>query len=229
MRFNHRNQVQWSKRNGRNIPMRLFILGATGKTGRELVDLALEQGHQVTAFVRSPEKITVKHKRLKVIQGSPQDVPGMAKAMKGQAAVFSALGPQPKEVFTALKDRAWTMEHFAANILSAMKKAKVKRLVLFSTAGLFPNQNPFVRFLSFLARHHMKDLKGMEEAVAQSPADWTIVRPNWLAPGLDESYRAQKNALPPEPLKMTFHALAKFMLDSVTEGTYRKQIVGLAK
>ena len=209
--------------------MRLFIIGATGKTGSELVDLALKQGHRVTAFVRSPEKISARNKRLKVIKGSPEDIPGMAKAMKGQEAVFSALGPKPGEIFTSLKKRAWTMERFAANILSAMKKAKVKKLVLFSSAGLFPHQDLLVHFLSALAHHHMKDLKGMEKTVTRSSTDWTIARPAWLGAGPDENYRAQKNALPPKSLKMTFRALAKFMLDVVEEGTYKRQIVGLGK
>lgn len=37
--------------------MRFFILGATGRTGTQLVDLALHNGHSVTAFVRSPQKL----------------------------------------------------------------------------------------------------------------------------------------------------------------------------
>jgi len=40
--------------------MKLFLIGATGRTGREIVQQALERGHQVTAFVRSPESITLK-------------------------------------------------------------------------------------------------------------------------------------------------------------------------
>jgi putative NADH-flavin reductase len=209
--------------------MRLFIIGATGKTGTELVDLALKKGHRVTAFVRSPGKIAATGKRLKVIQGSPEDVQGMSRAMKGQDAVFSALGPKPPEIFTALNKRAWTMEKFAANTLSAMKKAKVKKLVLFSSAGLFPGQNLFVRFLSALAHNHMEDLRRMEKTVAQSPLDWTIARPNWLAPGPDEGYRAKIGALPPGALKMTFRALAKFMLDTVEKGLYKRKILGLGK
>jgi putative NADH-flavin reductase len=214
---------------GRKKKMRLFIIGATGKTGTELLDLALKNGHQVTVFVRSPGKILPAGKRLKVIAGSPEDIQGMAKAMKGQHAVFSTLGPKPSEVFTSLKKRTWTMEKFTANILLAMKKAKVKKLVLFSTAGLFTSQNLFVKFLSALAHNHMEDLKRMEKTVTQSPLNWTIARPNWLIPGTDEGYRAQKDALPSEALKMTFRALAKFMLDTVEKGLYKKQILGLGK
>lgn len=209
--------------------MRLFILGANGNTGAELVDLALKQGHQVTAFVRSPKKITVVNKKLRIVKGSPDDIEGMSRAMKGQNAVFSTLGPKPSEVFTALNKRTWTMEKFTANILLAMKKAKVKKLVVFSSAGLFPGQNLFVKFLSALAHNHMEDLKRMEKAVTGSPLDWTIARPAWLAPGPDEDYRARIGALPPGPLKMSFRALAKFMLDTVKEGLYKRQILGLAK
>jgi nucleoside-diphosphate-sugar epimerase len=49
--------------------MKLFILGATGGIGRHLVRLALERGHFVTAYVRSPKKIVEVHERLKVMQG----------------------------------------------------------------------------------------------------------------------------------------------------------------
>jgi putative NADH-flavin reductase len=213
----------------RKSKVRLFILGATGNTGTEIMDLALKQGHQVTAFVRSPEKITLVDKGLKVIKGSPDDVEGMSQAMKGQDAVFSALGPKPAEIFTALKNRSWTMEKYAANTLLAMEKAKVDKLVLFSSAGLFPGQNLFVKFLSALAHNHMKDLKGMEKVVTESNFNWTIARPAYLAKGTDEQYRAQIGALPPRALKMSFRALAKFMLDTVEEGLYKRQILGLAK
>jgi len=209
--------------------MRLFILGGNGKTGSELVDLALKQAHQVTVFARSPEKITIVDRGLHIIKGSPDDVEGLSRAMKGQDAVFSALGPKPPEIFTALKKRSWTMEKYAANTLLAMEKAKVEKLVLFFSAGLFPGQNLFVKFLSALAHNHMKDLKGMEKVVTESPLNWTIARPAYLAKGLDEQYRAQVGALPPRPMKMTFRALAKFMLDTVEDGLYKRQILGLAK
>jgi putative NADH-flavin reductase len=213
----------------RESKMRFFILGATGNTGKEIMDLALKQGHQVTAFARSPEKITLMDKGLTVIQGSPDDIEGMSKAMNGQDAVFSALGPKPSEIFTDLKKRSWTMEKYTTHILLAMEKAKVKKLVIYSSAGLFPGQNLFVKFLSALAHNHMTDLKGMEKVVTESPLDWTIARPFYLVKGADEQYRAQKGAIPPGALKMTFRALAKFMLDTAEVGLYQKQIFGLAK
>ena len=61
--------------------MRLLILGATGKTGTQLVDLALARDHEVTAFVRSPGKVTRRHQRLKVLQGDPHSADELAEAL----------------------------------------------------------------------------------------------------------------------------------------------------
>lgn len=49
--------------------MNILIFGASGKTGHELVNQALAQGHQVTSFVRTPPKLKITHDNLKVIRG----------------------------------------------------------------------------------------------------------------------------------------------------------------
>src|SRR5207244_9127462 len=84
---------------GRRQDMRLFILGANGKTGTQLVDLALARNHQVTAFVRSPEKITRRHPNLQVLHGDPRNVHEMARVLPGHDAVLSALGVRPPQAF----------------------------------------------------------------------------------------------------------------------------------
>jgi putative NADH-flavin reductase len=72
--------------------VKLLIFGATGATGRALVEQALEQGHEVTAFARNPEKVRTTHKNLHVAKGDIMDATSIAAAMQGQDAVLSALG-----------------------------------------------------------------------------------------------------------------------------------------
>lgn len=72
--------------------MKLLIFGATGGTGRQLVDQALQQGHEVTAFVRNPAKFATRHEKLKVLKGNVMDCHSVGAAVAGQDAVFSALG-----------------------------------------------------------------------------------------------------------------------------------------
>ena len=51
--------------------MRLFVLGATGRTGMEIIDLARTRGHEVTAFVRSPQKLRPASS-LRIVPGDPR-------------------------------------------------------------------------------------------------------------------------------------------------------------
>ena len=72
--------------------MKVLVFGATGGTGRALVEQALEQGHAVTAFARDPAKVRGAHQNLTVAQGNMLDANSIEAAVRGQDAVLSALG-----------------------------------------------------------------------------------------------------------------------------------------
>ena len=73
--------------------MKIVVFGASRGVGLEVVKQALKAGHTVTAFVRSPEKFTVKDANLTVFKGDSMDAEAVEKAIAGQDAVISALGP----------------------------------------------------------------------------------------------------------------------------------------
>ena len=77
--------------------MQLIIFGSTGATGRQIVAQALEQGHDVTAFARSPEKLDQKHEKLKVVQGDVLDLASVERAIQGQDVVLCTLGLPPSD------------------------------------------------------------------------------------------------------------------------------------
>src|SRR5258708_12393599 len=72
--------------------MNLAIFGATGGTGRQLVAQALEEGHTVTALVRTPAAFPMQHEQLTLIQGDVRDAASVEAAVAGQNALLSALG-----------------------------------------------------------------------------------------------------------------------------------------
>ncbi|HEY1865446.1 MAG TPA: SDR family oxidoreductase [Candidatus Acidoferrales bacterium] len=72
--------------------MNLLIFGGTGRTGRALVEQALEQGHAVTVFARAPASVVPKHHNVRVMKGDIADYDSVESAVKGQDAVLSALG-----------------------------------------------------------------------------------------------------------------------------------------
>ncbi len=204
--------------------MRLFILGASGKTGTQLIDLALARNHEVTAFVRSPEKITRQHPLLNVQRGDPHSVDALASALPGHDAVLSALGVRPPQAF-----RPHTLvEDCAASTVAAMTRAGVRRLVLVSVAVLFPEKGLRFAFFRWLLTQIVRDLAAAEQIVRATSLDWTIARPPRLVDGSDKAYRSRRDALPAGGFSMSFRAVAAFMLDAVEQRTHVHEIVGLA-
>jgi putative NADH-flavin reductase len=99
--------------------MRIFIIGANGKTGTQLIDLGLARGHEVTAFVRSPEKIARRHSLLDVRRGDPHSVDDLASALPGHDVVLSTLGVRPPQAFRP----HMLVQECAASTVAAMTKA----------------------------------------------------------------------------------------------------------
>ena len=204
--------------------MRLLILGANGHTGRQLTDLALARGHEITAFVRSPEKITRRDGRLEVRRGDPHSADALAGALPGHDVLLSALGVRPPQAF-----RPHTLvQECAASTVAAMTRAGVKRLVLVSAAVLFPEKGLAFALFRFILQHVAHDLEAAEQVVRATPLDWTIARPPRLVDSPEERYRAAPDALPAGALSMSFRAVAAFMLDAAERRAHVQEVVGLA-
>ena len=156
--------------------MNLVVLGATGRTGRLVVEQALAAGHTVTALVRSPEKLALRNPNLHVVAGQATDPSTVARALDRADAVISTLGGGGSVI--ADSTRA---------IVEAAHKAGVSRVVLLSSflveRGRF---NPVTRLLTGVAMGSMiKDKSAGEKALRESNLDWTIVYASTLtdAPG----------------------------------------------
>jgi putative NADH-flavin reductase len=204
--------------------MKCFVIGANGNTGTELVDLALARSHEVTAFVRSPQKISRRHPLLKVVAGDPHSAEEIARALRGHDVVFSALGVRPPAAF-----RPHTLvQECTASTVAAMARTGVKRLLLVSAAVLFPERGLRFAFFRFLLKQVMRDLGTAEEIVRATPLVWTIARPPRLTRSPGENYRSVRDALPPRGYSMSFRAVAAFLLDAAEQGTHARETVGLA-
>jgi len=203
--------------------MKLFLLGATGRTGTHILDLARAHGHEVTAFVRSPHKLAAAS-GVRVVGGDPLDRDALAAAMAGHDAVLSALGLPPRQ---ALRPST-RMTEFGATTVAAMALAGVRRLGIVSAAVLFPEKGVLFAFFRWFLRHHARDLRAMEDVVRASDLEWTIARPPRLTGGRDEGFRAAAGKLPSGGLAMTFRSVAAFLLDAVEKHAHVDEIVGLA-
>jgi uncharacterized protein len=105
--------------------MKIIIFGASGRVGRHAVVRALEKGHQVTAFVRNFDSISILHPHLEVLAGDVMNQNDVNKSMKGHDAVVSCLGT------TEISHRMVFIQH----IINAMREHKVKRIIAIGGIG----------------------------------------------------------------------------------------------
>jgi len=201
--------------------MKLFVIGATGRTGREAIQQALARGHHVTAFVRSPESITLRNERLTVLKGNAIDEDQLSDAMRDHDAVLSTLGP--REVFKPSS----LLHDSALATTRAMRRSGVKRFVILSAAAHFPGIPN--RIASFILRKHMRDSLAMEEIVQANGLDWTIARPPRLTQEQYTTYRSREGAAPKMGFTLSRKAVATFMLDAIEQKKHFQKIVGIAK
>ncbi len=75
-----------------NSKYTFLVFGATGRTGRHFISIALNEGHQVIALIRNPEKIDIQNSNLKLIKGSIADYYAIDELLKGVDFVISMVG-----------------------------------------------------------------------------------------------------------------------------------------
>jgi putative NADH-flavin reductase len=148
--------------------VKLLVIGAAGRTGRLVVERALEAGHAVTAFVRDPSVRKLSHERLEVANGNALEEGDLVAALTGQDAVISTIGGAERHL----------MEYSSRVLVAAMRKTGVRRVVAMSTFIATPNYEPswlsrklFSRFLRGMAA----DDRAGVELLKSSNLDWTIV------------------------------------------------------
>ncbi len=209
--------------------LRILIIGATGGTGRELVRQALEQGHQVTAFVRKPKKMKIDHPNLRVMKGNVLDYASLEEAMRGQSAVLCALGH--KRFFYPSR----VLSKGTANLLRAMKMGNVPRLVCESSLGIGNSVGRLGLLYTFfvvplILPFIFHDKIRQEKFIEESEADWVIVRPAVLtnAPARGK-YRHGRNVGNYLWTNRIARAdVADFMLKQLTDDGYIGSAVGVA-
>jgi putative NADH-flavin reductase len=207
--------------------MGILIFGATGRTGRELVSQALRRGHDVSAFVRNPGKLTVVDARLRVVQGDIQRADSIHGAIPEHDAVLSALGAGSLRPTTLLSDAA-------REIVGAMQAHGVRRIIWQSSLGVGGTRGhlgPLYNWvlIPLLLRHVFADKERQETIIRETPLDWTVVQPAALTNGpLTESYRAgerncRRRLLP----KISRADVAHFMLEELENPRHVRQVVPL--
>ncbi len=211
--------------------MKITVFGATGKTGKEVVKQALELGYEVKAYVRNPDKMDISNEKLTLVKGDVTNQEEVEQAIESTDGVIVALGASPDMQADIV------MEKGTKNIMSAMKKHGVKRIIVQSSYAMSgsPEGIEFLEKMRMgeeqieMVKPVLDDKRKQEEAIQTSGLEYTIVRPLMLN---DEpktgKYRVGENIDVKVGDAISRADVADFMLKELNEGKFTGKTVTLA-
>jgi putative NADH-flavin reductase len=220
--------------------MKLTIFAATGGIGRQALDQAVAAGHEVTAVVRDPKKVSAKVRVVAADLAAP-DPSTLKSSVEGADAVLSGLGQR-------VRSDAGIAARGTPSIIDAMKAATVRRIVVVSAApvGTVPSparpnpprhdpgdgffmRNLFSPLIKVALKNLYADLAVMEDVVRDSGLDWTIVRPPRLTDNaLTGSYRTAYGQNLRGGAFISRADVAHYMLRALERPETIGQVVGIA-
>ncbi|MBT2623640.1 SDR family oxidoreductase [Chryseobacterium sp. ISL-6] len=208
--------------------MKILILGATGRTGRLIVEEVLKQGYDLNVLVRDKNKLPFHSKSVKVYQGTPTHREDLAAAMQGCDLIISALS------IARASDAPWskliTPKNFITesmkNVISEAGQQNLKRLITISAWGVGETQKEIPFWLRWLINYtNMRPIyaehESQEKLLKSSNLSWTAVRPVALNDSKKiKTLKVSFNNLPKPSLSICRQTVAKFIVDSVKSNKY---------
>jgi putative NADH-flavin reductase len=210
--------------------MRLYIIGGTGKTGREIIKQSLEQGHSVTALVRNPGRLKITHPNLTLLKGNVLDLKCLENSIGNHDAVLSALGHKRFVIKTSI------LSEGTKNIIAAMEKQKVKRFICITSLGINDSRFKLGLYytlftIPFILLFYFLDKSKQEKIIFKSDLDWTIIRPGQLTNGIKRlKYKHGLHVGNYIITKMISRAdVADFMIKQLSDKTYFRMTPGITQ
>jgi putative NADH-flavin reductase len=195
--------------------MRLTVFGAGGRTGRQVVEQALERGHEVVAFGRDRSRLSIEHERLRVVEGDARDPAAVDAAVGGSGAIVSVLA-------LAAADREPEHSEATRVVLAAAGSAGVRRVVLTANNDVLTDRELTGEYAAF-GREHRRNRAGAEA----SGLDWTIGAAPWVTDDPPGGYVAIVDARAPGK-RLSADDLATFTLDALERDEWIGHVVGVS-
>jgi putative NADH-flavin reductase len=208
--------------------MNLIVFGASRGVGRSLTELALANGHRVTAVVRDPSAFELSHESLEVVAGDVTDAGSLPRDLGGHDVVFCTVGAETRGATTLYSTAA-------RNIAQAMEDQGARRIVFLSNYGVLNEKGAGLRSSALLlmvklfARGTLEDHRRALDELRKHDLDWIAVRPMPLTNGpRTGEYRIAVEGLPKGGTRISRADVADFMLKQLDNDDYVREIPAIA-
>jgi len=214
--------------------MKILLLGATGRTGQQIIKEALIRGHKISAIARDPDKL--KDYGIEVTQGTPYDYHTVEKAISGCEAIINTLNVSRKSdnPWAPLRSPKDMISKSAHNAVQAMEKTGIRRFVALSTIGAGRSWKTSPGILKFMVsvsnlKVAFQDHGKQEEILENSSLDYTICRAPMLSNELNDTGAiATREGERPVNRVLNRNAAAKYFLDIIENNMHIRETVSLS-
>ncbi len=203
--------------------MKIVLFGASGKTGRIVLDLALNAGHEVTAVVRDASKITAEHKNLTVKTANLFDENSVVEVSNGAQLAISCLGGDANNKSTLLSD-------MIKIIVPAIKQAGVKEIFHISSAGIHDEMPGIIAklFVNLFFKNAIADHKIAANIIINSGLDYLILRPLSLIDGeMTKNFRTSDVSVPSGGKNISRQDVAYFLTQAIGKAEFKNKSICL--
>ena len=204
--------------------MKIIVFGATGGVGQSVVKQAVENGFEVTAFVRTPTKLEVTHENLNIIKGNAFNQAEVAAAIAGHDAVVSCLGSSQ-----GMK-KSTELQEMAKSIVTGMQEHDVKRIIYTASAGIHKELSGISgKLIMRMLKNTLTDHRAATDYIEAHGLNYTIVRPMGLTSRpFTGKYRESTTSLPKKSMSIPRADVAHFILKALNDAQYENTSIGVS-
>jgi len=214
--------------------MKILLLGATGRTGKKIIEEAIKKGHKISAIARDPDKL--KGYDIEITRGTPYNYKTVEKAITGCEAVVNTLNVSRKS------DNPWArlaapkdlISRSASNSIKAMEKMGIKRFVALSTIGAGRSWKTSPGILKFIVsisnlKVAFKDHGKQEEILERSAVDYTICRAPMLSSEINNTgaVATQEGKKPPSRV-LSRNSAAEFFINIIEKNEHIRETISIS-
>jgi uncharacterized protein YbjT (DUF2867 family) len=212
---------------------KLLILGSTGRTGKYLLEEALERGFEVNILVRDVKKIIITSKKLRIFEGTPSNKEDLAKALQGCTHVLSALNISRNSDFpwSGLRTPKDFLAKTIQNLIDLSKTNPLKNVMVISAWGVAETKQDIPFWFQWMIdfsniKYGYRGHEQQEKLLQISDLNYTIIRPV----GMTNSEKPKpiiitKNNSPKPNLLISRKNVAGFMLDVLGKEEFFREIL----
>ena len=216
--------------------MRILLLGATGRTGRMALEIALFKGYNVTCLVRDAEKIEERD-GIKVLVGQVNSSIDIEKAMSGCDCILNILNVSRVSDFpwSKLRSPELLISESIKKVIDIAIKFEVQRLITCSAWGTRESKKDIPIWFRWLIDHSnvgvtYRDHERQEKLVMNSELDWTIIRPVGLTDAKHlQIVKETFGNIPKPSLTINRRTVAEYMVNSITNDGLIGKVVTISQ